>query len=963
MDRHIAFGVLGPIRIRRDGAELPPGPPKQRAVLALLLLEAGQPVSLSRIVDALWPGDAPSSAVNIVHRHIGNLRKLLEPHLAPRAPGRLLVRRVGGYAIDVDAGTLDLLRFRELAQRARAARAGGDTEAAAELFTQALSLWRGEAAAGVPQELRGHPAFFAVDSEHLAVLREGADLVLTSGAPERMLPLLQGAAALHPLDESLHVRLVQALAATGRQAEALALYDTMRARLAVQVGVEPGPELTAVRARLLREVQASPTDGTGDRRSLSESGLPPREHAPETAPTVRPTQLPPDLCTFVGRRSELARLTELLDALDDGRPPAASVVISAIDGMPGVGKTTLAVHVAHRLAHRFPDGQLYVNLRGFDVSESAVPAAEVLRSFLTALGVPARDLPPDTDSRVALYRSLLAGQRMLILLDNALDSEHVRPLMPGSSTCLVIITSRTQLRGLVATHGARPITLGLLSREESREVLAGRVGGGRTAAEPAAVDEIIDLCGRLPLALAIVAAHAATQPDLPLASVAAALLDDRDSLDGFAGEDRYTDLRTVFSWSCRSVGPQAARLLRLLALHPGPDISAAAAASLAALPARRVRALLATLNGAHLLARSGPQRFAFHDLLKVHALELGRDQEDEDTRHLAVRRLLDHCLHTAYAAAEALMPNRIEAPLEPDAAPGVVPEPIGGRQEAMAWLDRELPVLLSAVPYAQRSGFPQHAWLLAQALELHLDRQGRWQDQTAVQQTALEAALSLKDPRREAQACRALGFAWGRLSEHDRADGLLRRALTLFTEAGDAAGQARTHRQTAFLANARGLHTEALRHYERALALYRGIRNLGGQAVVLNETGWTHILLGDHERAITWCDRAVSLHRAIGDVNGEAAAWDSLGLAHHHLGHHPEALDCYRRALGLYRHMNDRYLQADTLLHLGDTHEARGAHITAVLVWRQAVRILDDMGHPEAKQARARLEDAPHRPR
>ncbi|MEU7060687.1 BTAD domain-containing putative transcriptional regulator [Streptomyces sp. NPDC046197] len=961
MNHQVTFAVLGPIKIWRDGVELPPGPPKQRAVLALLLLHAGQPVSLSRIVDVLWPSDPPHSAVNVVHRHVGTLRKLLEPGLPPRAPGELLVRRAGGYAINVDATTLDLLRFRDLAHRAREASAGGTSGSAVELFTEALALWRGEAAQGVPQDVRAHPVFSAVDSEYLATLREGADLMLASGEPEPVLPLLQRAIAQHPLDESLHARLVQALADTGRQAEAFALYDATRSRLAEQLGIDPGPELSAARARLLRQEEAA-TGGSGDGppAQMAEPAVPPRLlNTPPNAPlTVRPTQLPPDLRTFVGRKDELARITGSLDTIGEG-PGAASVVISAIDGMAGVGKTILAVHLAHRLAHRFPDGQLYVNLRGFDPSGDSMAAAEAMRSFLIALGVPARQLPADLDSQVALYRSLLAGRRVLVVLDNARDSQHVRPLMPGSSSCLVIITSRTQLRGLVATHGARPLTLGLLSREESHDVLVGHLGRDRIAADPDAVEEIIDLCGRLPLALAIIAARAATQPHLPLASIAAELRADHGSLDVFAGEDPYTDLRTVFSWSCNSVGPDAARLLRLLSLHPGPDISVAAAASLAALPLRRVRALLATLAGAHLLTQLTSNRFAFHDLLKVHAAELSRDSDDEDTRHTVLRRLLDHYLHSAYAAASALTPNRIEWSLEPDAEPGVVAEPVAGQEEATAWLDRELPVLLSAVGHAERKGFLHHAWLLAQTLELYLDRRGRWQDQVGIQETAVDAAVRLRDPLREAQARRSLGFAYGRLAQDERADVMLRHALRMFTELDDAAGQARTRRSLAFLANVHGLHSEALRQYAEAFDLYRYTDHRSGQASVLNETGWTYIAIGDYEQAVAWCSRAVSLHQTIGDTNGEAAAWDSLGLAHHHLGRHLGALSCYRRALKLYQRMNDRYLEADTLLHMGDTHDAQGARTTAVALWRQAVRILDDIGHPDAEEARLRLKGGP----
>ncbi|WP_427164217.1 AfsR/SARP family transcriptional regulator [Streptomyces sp. C1-1] len=959
---HVRFAVLGSVKVWRGGAELPLGPPKQRALLALLLLHAGQTIGLSQIVDVLWHGDPPNSAVNVVHRHIGSLRKMLEPGLPPRTPGDLLVRRAGGYGINVDPGTLDLLHFRDLVARARDAADDGEASSAVELYAEALSLWRGEAAQGIPQDIRVHPLFSAVDSEHLAALREGADLMLTLGTPAPVLPLLQRAIAQYPLDESLYARLIQALAQTGRQAEAVGLFQEMRLRLKNELGIEPSPELRVAHAGLLRHSKRAtiPQDGRHEVPPKEISG-PPMPQSPRGRPnvsnTVRPTQLPLDLRTFVGRRDELTRIISALEKIDEESGTPA--VINTIEGMAGVGKTALAVHIAHRLAHRFPDGQLYVNLRGFDASGPCVTAAEALRSFLTALGVSARHLPADVDSQVALYRSILADRRVLVVLDNARDSQHVRPLLPGSSTCLVVITSRTQLRGLVATHGAAPLILGPLSEAESREVLARHLGQERTTAEPEAVDAIVEFCHRLPLALAIIAARAATLPGFSLASMAAELQADHCSLDAFADEDPYTDLRTVFSWSLDGLGREAARLLRLLSLHPGPDMSATAAASLAALPVRRTMTLLAKLADAHLMIRPVPNRFAFHDMLKIYAAEQIQDHEDADTRGSAVRRLLDHYVHGAHAAATALTPHRIDAVPDDPTEPGVQLEPLTDPDSAAAWLERELPVLMSTVGQAKSMGHPAQAWLLAQTLELYLDRRGRWQDQIDIQSIAVESALLLKDQLREAQARRSLGFAYGRLAQYDRAHTELHEAMALFTALGDPNGRARVHRSLAFLANCRDQHDAALRHYAQALDLYRSADNLTGQALVLNETGWTYILHGAYPQAVAECTQAVALHQKIGDTNGEAAAWDSLGYARHHVGHHQEALRCYERALKLYQRMNDHYLEADTLLHMGDTHEARGSRAASLPLWREAVRILDELGHPEAEQARARLRGEP----
>ncbi|MEU4906855.1 tetratricopeptide repeat protein, partial [Streptomyces sp. NPDC022067] len=726
--------------------------------------------------------------------------------------------------------------------------------------------------------------------------------------------------------------------------------------LAEQLGVAPGPELRAAHRRLLSRsapaVPLAPAEpghpgAPGPMAGPSHPAEPSRPAAP-AAPAVRPAQLPPDLTAFSGRRAELAGIHALLpEGAESGSP--APLVISAIDGMAGVGKTTLAVHWAHRIAHRFPDGQLYANLRGFDPAGSMMSPNEALRTFLHALGIPPNRVPADLDAKTALYRSLLAGRRTLVLLDNVVDSSHVRPLLPGSPGCLTIVTSRNQLHGLIASEGARPLTLGPLSAAESHEALARRLGADRVGAEPRAVATIVRLCGRLPLALAVVAARAATRPSFSLSSVAAELLASRGNLDAFAGADPHTDARTVFSWSYRALDPEAARLFRLLALHPGPDVSTAAAASVAGRPLRATRALLAALTGAHLLAEHAPGRYTCHDLLRAYAMELVQDHDTDETRRAARHRMFDHYLHTARTAATLLAPHRTEplslSPPRPDAAP----EHLDGQDRAEAWLAAERTVLLSAVEHARDHQFPRHAWQLAVTLELFLDRRGHWQEQTAIQRTALGAARALSDRLGQAHTHRTLGFAEGRLGRYDEADGHLERALELFGKLGEGDGRARTLRAMAFLANARGRHQRALDHYGPALDHYRASAHLSGQASVLNEIGWTHILRGAYERALTHCRQAVELHRRIGDSAGEAAALDSVGYAYHHMGRYEHALTSYRRAVAIYREISDRYLEADTLTHQGDTRLAQGDLATALADWRLALEILQELNHPDAR--------------
>ncbi|MFF3326357.1 BTAD domain-containing putative transcriptional regulator [Streptomyces sp. NPDC002889] len=663
-----------------------------------------------------------------------------------------------------------------------------------------------------------------------------------------------------------------------------------------------------------------------------------------------PSQLPADLPAFAGRLAELTRTRALLP---EGATPS-TVVISAIGGMAGVGKTTLAVHWAHEIAPRFPDGQLYINLRGFDPSGAAMDPAEAIRAFLGALGVPPQRFPAGLDAQAALYRSLLARRRVLIVLDNARDTEQVRPLLPGTAGCLVIVTSRNQLPGLVATEGAHPLTLDLLAPAEARELLTRRIGRARLEAEPEAVDEIVALCSGLPLTLAIVAARALTYPEFPLYAIAEELRESHGSLDAFAGTDAFTDARAIFSWSYHALPSAVARLFRLLALHPGPDITVAASAALAGLPLRETRSLLADLTRAHLLTQHLPGRYTFHDLLRAYAAEIADTLDTEAERHAALHRMLDHYLHTAHSVSTLLTPYRETISL-PEARPGSAVQTFRDQKRAKAWLVTERRVLLAAVERAAEAGFAAHAWRLAFTLDLFFDRLGHWHDQFVIQRAALDAARSVQDRLGQAHAERALGFACFRLDRVQDAVRHLRNALDLFAALGDASGEARTHRSLAFLANGAERYHDAFDHYRQAGALYHAAGHRSGEANVCNEVGWTYILLGDHMKALTQCAQAIVLHQELGDLNGEAAAQDSLGYALHHLGEYDEAIDCFLRAVELYRELGDHYLEADTLSHIAGTRRAAGDRDAARTAWQQAVAILEEFDHPDAEQVRESL--------
>jgi tetratricopeptide (TPR) repeat protein len=679
---------------------------------------------------------------------------------------------------------------------------------------------------------------------------------------------------------------------------------------------------------------------------------PGREQGPAGGVPVVPRQLPASVAHFVGRAVELKVLDGLLEqALGSRDGTGGAVVISAIGGTAGVGKTALAVHWAHRHAGRFPDGQLYVNLRGFDPSGTPLQAATIVRRFLDAFAVPSAHIPADPDAQIDLYRSLLADKRMLIVLDNARDPGQARPLLPGAAGCLVLITSRDQLGDLIALNGAVPLTVDLLTRDEARELLARRLGPQRVSGDHEAADQLIDLCARLPLALNIAASRATTRPDAPLGSLVAGLRDTCRRLDLLSAGQGAANLRAVFSWSYQTLSGPAARMFRLLGVHPGPDVSVPAAASLAAVDRDQARRALGELTAAHLLTEHIPGRYSLHDLLRAYATEHAGTHDDQLQ---ATHRILDHYLHTARAATLLLFPARDPIALPPP-QPGTVPEDVADDQHALAWFDAERAALLAVTALAVEARFHTHAWQIPSALAVYLERRGHWDDYAASQTTALAAAEHAGDLAGQASARCLLGRASSRIGAHQNAHTHLRHALDLYRKLGDRVGQAHTHHSLGWIFGQQSRHREALHHAHRALALYQAAGHRTGQARSLNTVGWYRSLLGMHKEALTYCQQALDLHRELGNHDGEADAWDSLGHAHHHLGHPIDAIACYEQALCLFRKLGDRRQQADILGRLGDSHHAAGDHAAACGAWDQALAILNDLHHPGADQARARL--------
>jgi len=729
-----------------------------------------------------------------------------------------------------------------------------------------------------------------------------------------------------------------ALHRCGRAADALDHYRHTQRRLIQELGIGPG--------RALRDIQTAILEQ--DTTLAPPSGTPAQQ-------TRKPAQLPLSVGAFIGRGAELAQLDDLLSVkAAEGKAGPAAVVISAVSGTAGVGKTALAVHWAHRVRNIFPDGQLYVNLRGFGPGRSTVSPGEAIRGFLDAFGTPSARIPPGLEAQTGLYRSLLTGLRVLVLLDNARDAEQVRPLLPGAPGCLALVTSRNRLTSLAAAEGAHLLAVDLLAPGEARKLLTERLGTLRVAAEPGATDEIVARCAGLPLALAIVAARATAQPRLPLAALAQELRQTGSPLDALDGGDLATQVRAVFSWSLQAMSSDAARLFRLLGLHPGPDMALPAVAALAGMQPERARVVLAELAQGHLVTEPLPGRYAFHDLLRAYATELVVEHDSDETRRTATHRMLDHYLHTAHIADALLTPRLNPAALSP-AQLGAAPGRPADHQEALAWLTAEHRVLLAAVQQAPAAGFDAHTWQLAATLTTFLDRHAYWQPLVAAQTVALEAARRQGDRAGQADAHRSLGLAQDRLGNTHGAQTHYSLALDLFGEIGSHAGQARTHQHLARMSRTQGLQQQAFDHAHHSLEHYRADDDRAGQSAALNLIGWGHAQLGDPHRALPHCQQALELAQETKDLNGQAHTWDSLGYIHRHLGQHQQAIDCYLEAVDLLRKTGDRRSEAASLRCLGDTHHSAADPEAAHGAWSHALAILDEIGHPDADELRARL--------
>jgi tetratricopeptide (TPR) repeat protein len=617
------------------------------------------------------------------------------------------------------------------------------------------------------------------------------------------------------------------------------------------------------------------------------------------------------------------------------------------------------LHWAHRNREWFPDGQLYVNLRGFDPTGQPLPPATAVRGFLEALGADPGAIPADASAQVGLYRSLLAGKRMLILLDNARDSGQITPLLPGSPTCTVLVTSRQQLTGFVATHGARPVNLDVLPRDEAHQLLTSHLGRARIEAEPDAVATLLAYCAGLPLALGIVAARATAHPHLPLTALAAELHDPSDRLDALDAGDPHANLRAVLSWSSRAVSTEAAAAFGLLGIAPGPDIGLPAAASLFGLPIATTRALLRELEHAHLIQRHAPDRYLMHDLLRLHATEQASDRCTPADRQAALRRLVEFAVHTADLGGRLLAP-RHPAPILDEPVAGGAAHPLPDPASAMAWFDTEQTCLLAIQRLASGCRWDPQVWHLAWALDPYHRRHGHLDDQATMWQLAVTSARRLSNPALQARAHQMLGDAHAQLGRTTDALDELGQALAFAEQTHDIAIQADIHHSLGGTWERHGDNRRALEHAHQALLIFQKLDNAFMHARALNGVGWLQARLGHYAQARHNCQAALALlgQHATGDSRlGESNTLDSLGYIAYHLHEYDRALEYYHQALAICRAQGHSFVEAYVLEHIAETRMAQHDFAAARDAWKQAFELHDSQHRlADAQRVSQRLE-------
>ncbi|MBG0830090.1 tetratricopeptide repeat protein [Planomonospora sp. ID67723] len=967
----LQFRVLGPVDLWRDGCSITVTGEKQRTLLAVLVMHAGQTVSRDRLLIALWGVEPPASARRLLHNYVWSLRRLLSDADA-------LTRMPTGYCLRLAPGDSDLEVFLTTAQEGRRLAAAGEVEQAAQRFHQALALWRGPALTGTSAELQSTDGS-TLDEQRIAVLVERISADLALGRHTELVGELRRLVTDHSLHEPLRGLLMLALYRAGRQAEALAVFRELRQVLNAELGTEPGPDLQRLHQRVLAAdpalQTASPASAPAPAMARHVTAEAVSEDPTLSAKAAGPCQLPRAVGDFTSRDDEVARLVRATT----GEEPSA-VVIDAIDGMAGVGKTALAVHAAHRLAARFPDGQLYVNLHGHTPGYQPLPPLDALRTLLRAVGVPAEKIPDNVEEAAAAWRSAMAGRRMLIVLDDAATADQVRPLLLGRPGSHLIITSRRRLADL---EDVAVLSLDVLTPDQATALFTRIIGVERARAETQAVAEVVGLCGYLPLALRLAAARLLHRPAWTVRDLAVRLSDQQHRLRELRAGDR--DVATAFAVSYEQLTAAQQRMFRLLSLVPGDDFDAYAAAALTGLAVHEAEQCLEELLDAHLLQQHTAGRYRFHDLLRDYARQESQTGAPQVEGTGAPARLRDYYLATALRATQILGHRDPRRPLRTEPAAIADYPPLANADLATAWLETERGNLLTAALASQG----EWAVDLSTALWRHLHFSAHRNEALALQEHAASVAHRLGDQEAQIQALIDLGISCCQTAQYEQALEHQRQALALACQIGDRAAQSRVlnnlgvtcselgriqesndyFEQALILArdlndrqrqrrallnlgtnhNRLGDYPRALRYQQRSLTCAREIDDRAGESRALNNLGYTYSQTGRYELAESHCRLALTIARQIGNRVMEIAALNYLGIACSGLGRHQEALDHHHQALAFCRRADDPTTQVDVLVHLGNLCLRLGRYQDAYDHHRQALATLGETCDPVTK--------------
>ncbi|MFG1966206.1 tetratricopeptide repeat protein [Nonomuraea sp. NPDC049028] len=912
------FRILGTLELWNGGSPVPLTAPKQRALLAILLIKAGRPVPVERLVDELWGATPPRSVESTLHSLISRLR------------GRgvaTLVREPGGYRLGLEGATLDARVFEWLAVQARELAEAGRLEHAARRFREALDLWRAPALADAPESPMIEAERARLDGLRLAVFEEYADTLAGLGRHAQVAGELRALLAEHPLRESLWARMIAALDRSGQPREALAAYGEARRVLAEELGLDPGSELRRLQAGILRR--------ENKRENKREDGRAARG-------PISP-QLPPDLAQFTGRGTALRELTALMRT--------APGTVAVVSGMPGVGKSAFAVHWAHRMAKRFPDGQIFIDLRGHRPQEAITPR-KALDRFVRALGMPPEQVPAGEDELATAYRTLLAGRRVLVVLDNAADPEQVEPLLPGTDGCLALVTSRNRLSGLALRHVTRTIDLDILAEPEAVALLAAVIGP-RADAEPAAVAELADQCGQLPLALRIAAAHLAGHPNRRVATYLADLTE-RGRLNALRlGDVPATAVRATFDLSYQALAEADQIAFRRLGLVPGSGFTAQALAAMLDVSAAQARTHLDALRAASLIhphrSRPRQERYQLHDLLLDYARDRAQAEDAPPIREESVRRLLewyltiDDPLVLQDEHENMMAGTRHAAEHRMDAAwrlPAALAQPL--RLRHCLTDTAELHTL--AATAAERTGRQPEAAVAHHNLGAVLEHLGRYPEALAEHRRTLEIYRQLKDQRGMGTALRSIGTVSWLLGRYGEALTDLQEARRLLEGAGADAAVGQTLNMLGIVLRNLGRLEEAVTHYERALAIHQRTHDLEGEANTLNNLGVAREAQDRHAEALELYRKALALRRAAGSRKGEARALNNIGLAEAKLGRLEPAREHLLAALASHRESGDLKGEGQVTNDLAGLYHRLGREEEARTHFAAALRIRSGIG-------------------